>query len=94
MDIVLNYVCGRKLTFGDKEQIAELERRGFYEQKRRGDDTRKFEVVFSYSGDVNIEVDAVNEEEAKKLAEKELNVMSHWELSDCMERESVDVREL
>ena len=73
-----NILCGRKIVFGDREQIAaykqmnrraaELEER---DRKRATGETKTYRVHLDITGGYEIEVEAADEDEAKELALEE-----------------------
>jgi PDZ domain-containing secreted protein len=71
-------LCGRKIVFGDPEQIAAYKLMNFEAakeeargRKRAAGKTKTYRVYVEISGDYSIEVEAVDEVEAKELALEE-----------------------
>jgi hypothetical protein len=60
-------LCGRKLTFGDKEQINTLK-----EISEGGEHT--YEVTVDFDGSYTTVINAKDEEEAKEIAKEELDI--------------------
>ena len=70
-----------KLEFGNEKHI---EMKKEYEEKNDPDKLRNYIVTFDISGSLDIEVEAVTEEEAKELAKEELeNVSKYDKLAEC-----------
>lgn len=62
----MNTLCGKPLTFGDPDQIAELRRRERAAEEAKK--LKKYVVTVEWSGYEEVEVEAHSEEEAKEIA--------------------------
>ena len=85
--------CGKPLTFGDKKQIdaiKELEHKA--ELNEQG--IEKYTVRYVIQGEIEIEVEARNIDEAKRLAQDELDDMDRFDKMECcdIDFESIEVR--
>jgi hypothetical protein len=84
-----NTLLGRPLVFGDKEQVAELRRLGYY--KPAGDvPLKKYEVEITFSGTHTVVVEAPSAEDAEDIA-----VEAGFEACDAdIETDRVEATEL
>jgi len=78
-DDTRNIVCGRKLVFGDKEQIGaikaensrqaeELARKEKHEEAQKKGKLYTYRVHYTYTDESSIEVKAVDSEDAEEIA--------------------------
>ncbi len=75
----LHHLCGRPLVFGDTEQIAEykkINREAASEEEREREraagNLKTYTVHIDIEGSCDVEVEAVDEAEAKELALEEI----------------------
>lgn len=85
-----NQLCGRPLTFGDKEQIDELQKMAEAGEIKM----KKFTVTFSLSGEMEFEVEALDEDDAVQKAKDEFDDLRPAQIMDYIETEDVSAREV
>lgn len=64
-----NELCGRKLAFGDSEQIEEL--KGIIRKLEEREQLKHFKVSIYFEGSIEFTVEAHDEEEAIEIAKEE-----------------------
>ena len=84
-----NQLCGRPLTFGDKEQIDELQKMA----EMSGVKTKKFTVTFSLSGEIELEVEAFDKDDAVQKAKDEFDDLRPAQIMDYIETDDISARE-
>ena len=81
LDIVGQKALMGPLKFGDPEQIAalkiiemEIERKEEYEKTLKEGTIKRYRVDISFSGETEVFVDAISIQEAKDIAEEEMDI--------------------
>jgi len=82
-----NKLCGKSLTFGDKDQIEAI-------NNAPEEMFKKYRITYYIEGQIEIEVEAESEDEAKKLAQQELDDMSAYDIRDSYEIEYGCINEI
>ena len=85
-----NQLCGRPLTFGDKEQIDELQKMAETSEVK----TKKFNVTFSLSGEMEFEVEALDRDDAIQKARDEFEDLRPAQVMDYIETDDISAREV
>jgi hypothetical protein len=67
-----NQLCGRKLTFGDNQQIDALKKI----EAENSEEMKTWDVDIDFSGSYNCTIEAISEQEAIEQAKEEFDVHS------------------